>query len=89
MGTNWTAGEWKWDGLDSAWGPFRLQPDVIIPGNDGSLLIDAADAHLIAAAPDLYAELAEVLEWAVSEKAPLRDQEIASIRAALAKARGE
>lgn len=45
-----------------------------------------ANARLIAAAPDLLAELVMVLEWATVEKAPLRPQEIASIRAAIAKA---
>ena len=47
-----------------------------------------ANAHLIAAAPDMYVELRSVLDWAVQERAPLRDQEIASIRAVLAKAGG-
>jgi len=45
-----------------------------------------ANAKLIAAAPDLLAELQEVLDWALTEKAPLRAQEIKSIRAAIAKA---
>lgn len=37
-----------------------------------------------AEAQRLQAELREILQWATVEKAPLREQEIASIRAALA-----
>lgn len=48
-----------------------------------------ADAYLRAAAPDLLDELLCVLDWAVTERAPLRSQEIESIRAAIAKATGE
>jgi hypothetical protein len=47
-----------------------------------------ANARLIAAAPDLLAELIEVLEWARVEQAPLRAQEMASIQAVIAKATG-
>ena len=48
-----------------------------------------ADAYLRAAAPDLLDELLSVLDWAVTERAPLRNQEIESIRKAIAKATGE
>ena len=48
-----------------------------------------ANARLIAAAPDLFDELLSVLDWAVTERAPLRKQEIESIRAAITKATGE
>lgn len=48
-----------------------------------------ADAYLRAAAPDLLDELLSILDWAVTERAPLRNQEIESIRAAIAKATGE
>jgi len=47
-----------------------------------------ANALLIAAAPDLLHELREILEWATKEKAPLRDQEIASIKLVIARATG-
>lgn len=49
---------------------------------------DEANATLIAAAPDLLRELVMVYEWATVEKAPLRAQEIASIKRAIAKAGG-
>ena len=48
-----------------------------------------ADAYLRAAAPDLLDELLSVLDWAVTERAPLRNQEIESIRKVIAKATGE
>ena len=48
-----------------------------------------ANARLIAAAPDLLDELLSVLDWAVTERAPLRKQEIESIRKVIAKATGE
>jgi len=60
---------------------YRVQAD----GIDAS----AANARLIAAAPEMLAELEEVLAWATIERAPLRDTEIASIRALIAKATGE
>jgi len=44
---------------------------------------------LIAAAPDLLTELKDILDWALVEKAPLRAQEIAHIRTAIAKAEGK
>ena len=48
-----------------------------------------ANARLIAAAPDLLDELLDVLDWAVTERAPLRNQEIESIRKVIARATGE
>lgn len=45
-----------------------------------------ANARLIAAAPDMLDELENILAWATTEKAPLRQQEIESIRATLRKA---
>lgn len=48
----------------------------------------AANARLISAAPELLAELQDVLDWALVEKAPLRQQEIDSICAVIAKAKG-
>ena len=48
-----------------------------------------ADAYLRAAAPDLLDELLSILDWAVTERAPLRNQEIESIRKVIAKATGE
>ena len=46
---------------------------------------DAENAALRERVKVLEDELGEVLEWAVKERAPLRNQEIASIRRALEK----
>lgn len=47
------------------------------------------NARLIAAAPELLGELIDVLQWATQERAPLREQEIESIRKVIAKATGQ
>lgn len=60
-----------------------------IDGHRPGALEASANAKLIAAAPEMLAELREMLEWALTEKAPLRAQEIASIRAVIAKATGK
>ena len=49
------------------------------------ITVDAADAHLIAAAPDLL----EALQDMVSDHASLSDATLACARAAIAKATGE
>ena len=56
---------------------------------DGTARSRKANARLIAAAPDLLDELLSVLDWAVTERAPLRAQEIESIRKVIAKATGD
>jgi hypothetical protein len=50
--------------------------------------VDKEDAYVAAAAPDMLDELKQILEWAIHEKAPLREQEIASIRSVIDKAEG-
>lgn len=57
-------------------------------GSGETLIESEANAHLIAAAPELLSELRGVLEWARVEKAPLRQIEIDSIAALIAKAEG-
>lgn len=47
-----------------------------------------ANAQLCAAAPNMLQELKDILGWALTEKAALREQEIESIRAVIAKATG-
>ena len=67
---------------------FTYQPIVASAEDDGIKCWDA-NARLIAAAPDLLDELLSVLDWAVTEQSPLRNQEIESIRKVIAKATGE
>ena len=86
-------------------GPFsvaetRHKYDIVIrgPKNEPIALVliagfskkeGAANANLLAAAPDLLDELLSVLDWAITERAPLRNQEIESIRKVIIKATGE
>lgn len=54
----------------------------------GEISRDIANARLIAAAPELLAELEMILSWARTEKAPLRKQEQQRIANLIAKAKG-
>lgn len=90
---------------DFTQGPFsvaetRHKYDIVIrgPKNEPIALVliagfskkeGAANASLLAAAHDLFDELLSVLDWAVTERAPLREQKIESIRKVIAKASGE
>ncbi len=78
-------------------GPWHVDEHGAIRGGDLSIVatrhrlpmeVHTANAHLIAAAPELLFELRGVLEWARVEKAPLRQIEIDSIAALIAKAEG-
>ena len=62
---------------------------MVAVATTGASVQTKANARLIAAAPDLLDELLSVLDWAVTERAPLREQEIESIRKVIAKATGE
>lgn len=89
--TNWTPGPWHVNGTKSIRGP---RGEYIAKAH---WLNGSTDAHLIAAAPDLYAALeATLTQWvdlAISGDAGLWDPEaedhVIAARAALAKARGE
>ncbi len=70
----------SWDGLASVW--VRLQ-NKDMDSDEG-----VANAHLIAAAPDLYAALAEIMHMR-STAAGVTREAADRARAALAKARGE
>ena len=90
--TKFTPGPWAWGNED--WSDqWFLQPGVLIidydgGGPSGSDEFDAANAHLIAAAPDLYAALYALLKANLSCDDDNIDAADAA-RAALAKARGE
>lgn len=100
----WSPGPWFWC-LEDEGGehPMKtLAPGVLIIDDDGGGIwgdeIDRANAHLISAAPDLYAALETILDDACSYICPSTGREGTPIphsdrcnaaRAALAKARGE
>ncbi len=81
-------------------GPWITQGDTYVTVNSliiahckqsGHITLDEtiANAHLIAAAPDLLAALERVIDCHVTGINPLSDAAILSARAAIAKARGE
>lgn len=84
----WTPGPWEWD--DCVWGydpneqaPWLVQKDSGVPVLRGEIRCARANAHLIAAAPELYEALEMMLEF------PKAGPSTSTARAALAKARGE
>lgn len=87
MEEKWAPGQW---GKES----FSLSEEILAPGNKLVAIVQSrhcdspeemrANAHLIAAAPELYQAL--LLVENINE-IPVRDRDI--IKAALAKARGE
>ena len=97
MTTKHTPGPWeKADGTDGITRGIRgwHGPEMVNVINWNGIsratsVTGQANARLIAAAPDLLDELLSVLDWAVTERAPLREQEIESIRKVIAKATGE
>ena len=97
MTTKHTPGPWeKADGTDGITRGIRgwHGPEMVNVINWNGIsratsVTGQANARLLAAAPDLLDELLSVLDWAVTERAPLREQEIESIRKVIAKATGE
>ena len=82
--SDFTPGPWRIGAIESGM--------VAIDGANGEEVtgfVFPEDGRLIAAAPDLLNELLSILDWAVTERAPLRNQEIESIRKVIAKATGE
>ena len=90
---SFTPGPWKWDQHGGLRGKDRNA--VINPTLRGDVLSGVnreADAHLIAAAPDLYAALKYLVKQVdeVERSTVIRGSDImADARTALAKARGE
>jgi hypothetical protein len=74
----WTPGPWEVDGSKVCYDLDGTKDNIC------NTVWQEANAHLIAAAPDLYEALAEIMDWVVNDHP-------ASVkaRAALAKARGE
>jgi hypothetical protein len=75
-------------------GPWHVSGKQSIRGPKGEYIAKtnwtngANNAVLIAAAPAMYSELREILSWALTERAPLRQQEIDSINFVLNQAEG-
>ena len=69
-------------------GPWIARGRDILTSDGKRFIALASEGNqaLLAAAPALRDELRDVLEWALVERAPLRQQEIDSIRAALRQA---
>lgn len=88
----WTPGPWKWVEGKGTW-RGSIEPDVCDFGDDTQYYPtegeppNEANAHLIAAAPDLYDALEALLVTKAPDFIPSRLWDDA--RAALAKARGE
>lgn len=96
-GENWTPGPWRAESHD-----FETEPNGVtlvrieVVAGDGGLVhehvsqyaVHSANAHLISAAPELYALLLEVPPLADLEKF-VRDEWFDERERALAKARGE
>ena len=94
MTTKHTPGPWNFQPCDEYVDCFDVlcEEDYYVATTHDGVRGDKnadANARLIAAAPDLLDELLSVLDWAVTERAPLRKQEIESIRKVIAKATGE
>lgn len=88
----WTKGSWVVVTDDTAAQvtgfPCIYAHDYTVVGTEGmfgDIETDFANAHLIAAAPDLY----EALEMALTDGVQMRPDTIHAAKAALAKARGE
>jgi hypothetical protein len=92
-----TPGPWHWsdDGEGNKWGSRGLEPAVISGTVEALVSVDAADARLIAASPDLLEALIMALpyvETALEDqgyKPGAVDRMCSNIRAAIAKATGE
>ena len=96
MSENWTRGPWRANGdkIESTSGACRARIAII---DDGAGTNPAANAHLIAAAPELYEALQTILPYvpissASEGGAVARSGNVIAadkVRAALKKARGE
>ena len=91
--TKFTPGPWEWDGNVWDYNPVFEAP--WLEGGDGRIILKGAitcsseaNAHLIAAAPELY-EACETMLFELVVGPTCREEVIANARTALAKARGE
>lgn len=101
MSDNTYRGPWKLQAHDNYMRENSNEPPLEIVDCDGEVVacnttyypteLDAKYAHLIAAAPELYAMLAQTAEYFIDADGLEEDEYIyrQNVRAALAKARGE
>ena len=91
MTTQHTPGPWHWaDDKGYKWGRRGLEPNVMCGTVEGLIDVDAANALLMAASPDLLAALDKILgEISVRGSINRDDWRVQSAIAAIAKATGE
>ena len=95
MNTQHTPGPWHWaDDKGYKWGRRGLEPNVMCGTVEGLIDVDAADALLMAASPDLLAELKDALRvlenvWPPKTRSSGIQRQLDAMRAAIAKATGE
>ena len=95
MTTQHTPGPWHWaDDKGYKWGRRGLEPNVMCGTVEGLIDVDAADALLMAASPDLLAELKDALRvlenvWPPETRSSGIQRQLDAMRAAIAKATGE
>lgn len=94
MTTQHTPGPWHWaDDKGYKWGRRGLEPNVMCGTVEGLIDVDAADALLMAASPDLLAALQRFVTACDAHLPEPTHQAFcglfASARAAIAKATGE
>lgn len=96
MGKKWTPGPWEWDG--KVWDYDKENEAPWLVGvDDGPIVLcggiectSEANAHLIAAAPELYESLEKAIDYHKKRNLGWHSDElVVSMEAALAKARGE
>ena len=96
MKKEWTPGPWEWDA--KVWDYDKEEAAPWLVGIDGGPIVlcgeidcsSEADAHLIAAAPELYDALEKVIKYhKLGNLGRHSDELVASIELVLAKARGE
>jgi len=90
-----TPGPWTLDNCPDAYGNATIRPDDGTEGGDISVqpiatVYTDANAHLIAAAPEMLEALQEALADAETLNEPYRNEAVCErMRAVIAKARGE
>lgn len=90
MTTQHTPGPWHWaDDKGYKWGRRGLEPNVMCGTVEGLIDVDAADALLMAASPDLLAALQNILLCDEAQDLESMANALQDARAAIAKATGE